>query len=156
NTNRPVLVGLLSRKERRGCGGRLIPKMCFSGQWESVSMQKWTAVVSDGHCVHGIPMTDFAADKVFEDEVRRVARQLWPGAEVASAAAVDGRERDGVFETEYVLHLIECTTSRTKEKAESDCEKLDKLARKLAPRDFTKAVKCWFITREEPTSAQRD
>jgi hypothetical protein len=100
-------------------------------------------------------MTDFAADKMFEDEVRRVARQLWPGAELGAAASVDGKERDGIFETEDVLHLIECTTSQKMDKAVSDSEKLSKLARKLAPRDFTKAVKCWFITREEPTVDQR-
>src|SRR4051794_28383165 len=100
-------------------------------------------------------MTDFTADKMFEDEVRRVARQLWPGAGLGGAAVVDGRERDGIFETEDVLHLIECTTSRTMEKATSDSEKLAKLARKLGPKDFTKAVKCWFVTREEPTADQR-
>lgn len=42
----------------------------------------------------------FASDREFEDEVRRIARLLWPGAEFDGAAIEDGRERDGIFETE--------------------------------------------------------
>lgn len=88
----------------------------------------------------------------FEDEVRRVARELWPSSEYGGAAMEDGRERDGVFETEWITHLIECTTLRTKEKAQQDIDKLIRLRNKVGR---TKPVHCWFITQEEPTADQR-
>lgn len=91
----------------------------------------------------------------FEDEVRRIARLLWPAAEFSGAANVDGSERDGVFETEECTHLLEVTTLRTKAKAASDIEKLVTLATKLSKRATTRAVRCWFITRDEPTADQR-
>ena len=59
----------------------------------------------------------FASDKDFEDEVRRIARLLWPSAEFGGASMEEGRERDGVFETEEFIHILECTTSRSKRKA---------------------------------------
>jgi NACHT domain len=91
----------------------------------------------------------------FEDEARRIARQLWPAAEFAGAKKVDGRERDGVFETEECIHLLEATVSRTKAKAEEDVKKLVALATNVRKHSTTKAVRCWFITRDEPTADQR-
>ena len=93
------------------------------------------------------------AGRDFEDEVRRVARQLWPQSQYAGAAIEDGRERDGVFETEWMVHLIEATTWRTKDKAQHDIAKLVKLRRRLLTRG--KPVQCWFITQSEPTADQR-
>jgi hypothetical protein len=90
---------------------------------------------------------------VFEDEVRRVARELWPAARFDGSALVDGRERDGIFETEWVTHLIEATTSRTKLKAETDIKKLVALRKKLL--SGPKPVQAWFVTAEEPTADQR-
>jgi hypothetical protein len=90
----------------------------------------------------------------FEDEVRRIARELWPVAEFGGAANVDGRQRDGIFETEDQIHCIECTLSRGRDKAREDAAKLDKLTKKLA--QSKKFVRGWFITREEPTADQRD
>lgn len=94
-------------------------------------------------------------EEVFEDEVRRVARELWPRAQYDGAQMVDGRERDGVFITEDNVHLIESTVSRTKEKAVKDINKLVTLAEKLRKSLPTKAVKGWFVTRDEPTADQR-
>ena len=91
----------------------------------------------------------------FEDEVRRIARSLWQAAEYAGATIIDGRERDGVFETDECIHLIEATISRKKEKAQADLAKLAHLAAKLQKRTFTKAVRGWLVTRDEPTSDQR-
>lgn len=88
----------------------------------------------------------------FENTVRRLARSLWPSAANQGAQIVDGQERDGVFETEEVLHLLECTVSRKKEKAENDIQKLLSLWKK---KRSSKPVKCWFVTREEPTADQR-
>jgi hypothetical protein len=93
--------------------------------------------------------------KDFEDEVRRIARLLWPSAEFGGAAMEDGKERDGVFETEEFLHIIECTTSKSKAKAESDVQKLQSLTRKIGARNSQKFIKAWFITQEEPTAEQR-
>ncbi len=89
----------------------------------------------------------------FENTVRRLARSLWPSAASQGAKIVDGQERDGVFETEEVIHLVECTVSRKKEKAENDIHKLLDLWKKK--RSYSKPVKCWFVTREEPTADQR-
>src|SRR5687768_11988862 len=97
----------------------------------------------------------FSTDGEFEDEVRRVARLLWPRAEFDGAVIAEERERDGVFVTEEAVHLVECTTSRTKEKAEKDVGKLAKLANKVRSQYPTKAVKGWFVTLEEPTAHQR-
>lgn len=71
----------------------------------------------------------FADEHEFEDEVRRIARLLWPSAQYGGAAMEDGRERDGVLESEEFVHLIECTVSRSKQKAQEDLEKLHKLSR---------------------------
>lgn len=97
----------------------------------------------------------FEDGTAFENEVRRIARLLWPTAEFGGAAIEDGRERDGVFETEEFVHIVECTMSRSKRKAEEDLEKLQKLARKLGSRHRQKFIKGWFVTLEEPTAAQR-
>jgi hypothetical protein len=91
----------------------------------------------------------------FENEVRRIARQLWPTAQFSGAAVVEGRERDGVFETEECFHVLEATTSRRKEKAQTDVGKLVSLAQKFQRKTATKAVRCWFVTRNEPTAEQR-
>lgn len=89
----------------------------------------------------------------FEEEVRRIARELWPSAAYDGAAMLEKRERDGIFDTEYVIHLLECTMLRTKEKAKQDIEKI---------RDGMKAIKSdgkgkqgWFITLDAPTADQR-
>jgi NACHT domain-containing protein len=94
-------------------------------------------------------------DKDFENEVRRVARALWPEARYSGAIKIDGRERDGVFETEECVHLLEATTSRRLEKAKQDIGKLVALASKFQSRTSHKAVRCWFVTHEEPTADQR-
>jgi hypothetical protein len=97
-----------------------------------------------------------SAEKDFENEVRRVARELWPRAEFQGAALVEGRERDGIFETEECFHLLEATTSRGKDKAEEDAKKLASLAPKIQKENPSKAVKCWLVTRDEPTEHQRE
>jgi hypothetical protein len=40
-------------------------------------------------------MTD--EERAFEDDVRRVARMLWPSAAFDGAGIENGRERDGIF-----------------------------------------------------------
>ena len=65
-------------------------------------------------------------------------------------------ERDGFFETEECIHLLEATVSRSKNKAQEDTAKLTSLARKLQSKVQQRAVKCWFVTKEEPTADQRE
>src|SRR5713226_3707451 len=97
----------------------------------------------------------FEDDHDFENEVRRIARLLWPTAQYGGAAIEDNRERDGVFESDEFVHLVECTISRSKQKAEEDLEKLSKLAKRIGARNPTKFVKGWFVTLHEPTADQR-
>jgi len=91
----------------------------------------------------------------FEDEVRRIARFRWPSAENSGGEMIDGRERDGIFETDDCIHLLECTTSRAKAKALDDLKKLYSLFTKYQRSHTSKAIKCWFITRDEPTADQQ-
>jgi hypothetical protein len=97
----------------------------------------------------------FTTDREFEDEVRRIARLLWPVAEFDGAAIEDGRERDGIFETDEFVNVVECTVSRGKEKAQDDTAKIAKLIRRIAARQPGKFVKGWFVTLDEPTADQR-
>jgi hypothetical protein len=97
----------------------------------------------------------FSSDKDFEDEVRRIARLIWPSAEYGGAEIVSGRERDGIFETDEFIHIIECTTSRSKSKAQEDLSKLSKLCSTLGAKHPQKFIKGWFITLNEPTPDQR-
>jgi hypothetical protein len=94
-------------------------------------------------------------DKAFENEVRRIARELWPQAAYQGKLKIEGLEPDGVFETEDCIHLVEATTSRGQEKARIDIKKLTGLSQKLRQVRPDMAVKCWFITRQEPTGDQR-
>ncbi len=98
----------------------------------------------------------FESDNAFEDEVRRLARLLWPSAEFSGASVEDGRERDGVFETDDFIHIVECTTSRKKQKAEEDFGKIEKLMRRLGAKRPEKHIKGWFVTLDEPTADQRE
>jgi hypothetical protein len=68
---------------------------------------------------------------------------------------LEGRERDAVFETEECIHVVEATTSRKKEKAQSDVGKLAAIAGKLQRKTTIKAVRGWVVTRDEPTADQR-
>lgn len=101
-------------------------------------------------------LTEQQQQNLFENDVRRIARELWPEAQYQGAAIQEGRERDGVFETEECIHLIEATVSKTKAKAEEDSKKLANLSKKLQPKHHDKAIRAWFITKHEPTADQRE
>ncbi len=98
----------------------------------------------------------YADDKSFENDVRRIARLLWPAASFGGARIEDGRERDGVFITDEAVHLLECTTSRSKAKAIQDVKKLETLVQQYRKKYALKSVKGWFVTLNEPTADQRD
>lgn len=91
----------------------------------------------------------------YENEVRRIARALWPVAEFSGAHYVGGRESDGIFVTEDCIHVVEATTSRKKQKAEQDISKLKRALQSLNTSSGYRALRGWFITRDEPTVDQR-
>lgn len=96
-------------------------------------------------------MTD---PRLFEQEVRRIARYRWPSAEYSGSEMFLGRERDGIFITEECIHLVECTCLPEKAKALKDLEKLFDAYKAHRVKYPDKAVKCWFITLHEPTAHQ--
>ncbi|PLT17619.1 NACHT domain-containing protein [Ralstonia mannitolilytica] len=94
-------------------------------------------------------------DKAFEAEVLRIARAKWPASAMAGAAMLDGRERDGIFETEESVHFIEATTSRSQDKARNDARKLHQAVAQQTKLTPLKGARGWFVTAEEPTADQR-
>lgn len=68
---------------------------------------------------------------------------------------IEGRERDGVYVGEDIVNLYECTISKQKTKAEEDTTKLSSLIRIIQKKYQDKAVKAWFITKDEVTAEQR-
>lgn len=100
-------------------------------------------------------MTEYMDPYDFEDEVRRVARELWPSAAYSGAEIVDGRERDGIFPTEFTTHVLECTAQNTKLKAEKDIGKIFDLIKTLQRKDSSRTYLGWFVTLNEPTADQR-
>lgn len=98
----------------------------------------------------------FEEDAHFEDEVRRIARARWPQAEYGGAAMVDGRERDGIFETEDVVHYVEATRSRREEKARDDTKKIFSMMLEQQKQRSMKGAVGWFVTHDEPTADQRE
>lgn len=92
--------------------------------------------------------------RIFEKSVLLIARFLWPNCENGGAQMVNGKERDGIFLTEDVIHLIEATISQNETKANSDIKKLVELKAHLGEKHTDKLIKCWFITKKEPTADQ--
>ena len=58
----------------------------------------------------------------------------------SGAITLEGRERDGIFETEECVHLLEATTSRRLDKAKQDVGKLAALVSRLNRDSRHKAV----------------
>lgn len=94
-------------------------------------------------------------DRAFEAEVLRIARAKWPQNAFSGSKIIDGRERDGVFETEDAVHFIEATTSRSQDKARQDTRKLHQAVVNKIKENAIKGARGWFITSEEPTADQR-
>lgn len=98
---------------------------------------------------------DFEADKLFEADVLRIARLIYPGIS-GGATMLDGRERDGVLVGNEVAVAIEATRSRSLSKAETDAKKLKQATDALARAHPTKAIRGFFVTADEPLAQQRD
>ena len=91
---------------------------------------------------------------VFEDEVRRVATAIWGVQDSLVPSIEDGRERDGVTITDDLIHIVEATVSRRKDKVESDISKSVSLMRSLKERYPDKIFRIWIITAASPTAEQ--
>lgn len=90
----------------------------------------------------------------FEREVRAVARALWdlhPGE--GAAENINSDEIDCVCRTEFVTHLIECTTERRMEKFRTQTNKLVSAKTYLEMQRQT--VRLWIVTLNDPTPEQR-
>jgi hypothetical protein len=92
----------------------------------------------------------------FEDDVRRLARELWPASGGEGPVILQGRERDGIFITPDTIHLLEATTDRRKAKATKDIEKCIDLKRELQKNTKYEShnFKIWFITKGDPSADQ--
>lgn len=99
-------------------------------------------------------MNQFDDTTVFENEVQRIARELWSYAYYSGASIVDEKERDGIFETEECYHCLEASTSKAKANAEKNGEKLLALISRFSSSD--KISQGWYVTLNEPTADQRD
>lgn len=95
-------------------------------------------------------------DLLFENEVRRIARARWPQAQFDGAVMKEGKERDGVFETDDVVHYVEATTSRRADKAKDDTKKIFGAMAEQQRSGSMKGAVGWFVTKEEPTADQRE
>ncbi|WP_151089169.1 NACHT domain-containing protein [Hymenobacter baengnokdamensis] len=100
-------------------------------------------------------MAQIDEGKLFEQEVWSIARELWPSAEGGGPITVDGSEKDGIYITEEMVHIIECTISKGQKKAQNDIESLRQLVDKYKRQYPDKGVKAYFITKHEPTGEQR-
>ncbi|WP_447989462.1 NACHT domain-containing protein [Achromobacter spanius] len=98
----------------------------------------------------------FDEDLLFENEVRRIARARWPQAQFDGATIKGGKERDGVFETDDVVHYVEATTSRRADKAKDDTKKIFGAMAEQQRSGSMKGAVGWFVTKEEPTADQRE
>lgn len=93
----------------------------------------------------------------FELRALEVARARHDPSGRQGAIMFRNRERDGLFVSDENIHAYEFTTSRTKNKALKDAEKVRELltALKRLPENRFKSAVGWVVTREEPTADQR-
>jgi hypothetical protein len=94
--------------------------------------------------------------RAFEDDVRRVARALWPAASSGNPEMLLGRERDGVFESIESIHVIEASVSRKKDKTKFDLEKSVELIKDLRAHSPQKFCKIWLVLPYDPTAEQQE
>src|SRR4051794_26092110 len=95
-------------------------------------------------------------DEAFENEVRRIAAQLWPRGVPGNAVKLDGFERDALYVTEDNVHLVEATTSRKKDKAQKDGAKLAAGVKRLQQLHPERSVKGWFVTQNAVEADQQE
>lgn len=99
-------------------------------------------------------MSTIAADARFEEDVRSIASQLFPGGRARSGRYALGRERDGLFDDGDTIHIFEATRSRKKDKVVDDVQKSGMLVSQIRRDHPTHNVKIWIVTEEPPTADQ--
>lgn len=97
-----------------------------------------------------------SSDRQFEDDVRRLARAIFPSADGGHSEHRLGRERDGVFTTFETVVVIEATTSRRADKIKDDAQKTARLIVELRREFPTKFVRGILVTRDPPTADQNE
>lgn len=100
-------------------------------------------------------------DRAFEAAVRRACESLWCSSlSDGGAVQIEGREVDGLFKQDSeTYHLVEATTSSKYRKAQDDCKKLAKHRKTVQIQLENQLgavvnVKCWFITKHDPSPEQ--
>lgn len=95
-------------------------------------------------------------EAAFENEVLRVCRALFAkDRPYQGSIFLDEKERDGIFIGEDAVVVVEATVSTKLDKAKKDGRKLEQACNRLSQEHRFKAVKGYFVTREEPTAEQR-
>lgn len=95
-------------------------------------------------------------EAAFEEEVLRVARALFArDRPFQGSTYLDQAERDGLFEGEDLVVVVEATVSHRLDKARKDGDKLLQACNALAKKHRFKGVKGYFVTRDEPEVDQR-
>jgi len=97
---------------------------------------------------------NIASDAAFEEEVRKIAQQLFPSVNANDSRYADGRERDGLFDDGECVHIFEATTSKRADKVQGDIKKSADLVGKIRREKPAHNVKIWIVTAEAPTADQ--
>jgi hypothetical protein len=90
----------------------------------------------------------------FEDEVKRICRNLFSNSVGQGSEKVDGRERDGIFWNGDLYTVVEATTEKKKDKADGDAKKTHELVTKK--RSEGSLARGYLVTLHEPTADQRE
>lgn len=97
-------------------------------------------------------MRSFTGEE-FEDEVRRICRNLFSNAMGQGAEKIDDRERDGIFWNGDFFTVVEATTDKKKDKAEYDAKKTHELVANKRAEGYM--ARGYLVTLHEPTADQR-
>lgn len=95
-------------------------------------------------------------EALFEEEVLRVSRALFAKNKPFQGSVIlDSSERDGLFIGDDIIAVVEATVSKKLDKAKKDGKKLKQACADLSKQYPLRAVKGYFVTRDEPTAEQR-
>ena len=90
----------------------------------------------------------------FEEDVRIIAKHLFPGPSTSRGRIFLNRERDGIFDDGETFHVFEATVSRRQQKVEEDISKSAALVAQLRRDNPEYNVKIWIVTEQPPTADQ--
>ncbi len=99
-------------------------------------------------------LTEQQENSIFEADVRRIARALYPNSASGESELFLKRERDGVFMTDQFIVVIEATVSRKKDKTSGDAKKTAELIRSLRGTYLDHTIWGLLITKHAPTAEQ--